>query len=116
MKIELDVQIPDGYEATGEYRPPRTGEWFFDHGCARCYDGRRGLSYIILRKKRWRAEQGCKYFAVWCTGEAVVVTEAGHRTDDATYAAHNYFRTKEEAEAAAVWVKALLLSLHEKGR
>lgn len=28
MKFEIDVDIPDGYEPTGEYRKPREGEWF----------------------------------------------------------------------------------------
>ena len=28
MKFEIDVDIPDGYEPTGEYRYPRSGEPF----------------------------------------------------------------------------------------
>jgi hypothetical protein len=54
MKVELDVKIPEGFEATGEHRHPRSGEYYISFngnpGCAKadfCQD-----VCIILRKKK----------------------------------------------------------------
>ena len=30
QKIELELEIPENFEPTNEYRPPRDGEWFMD--------------------------------------------------------------------------------------
>lgn len=50
MLITIDVPIPDGYEATGEFRDPKPGELRigkYGNICtSECVDGRR----IILRK------------------------------------------------------------------
>lgn len=60
MKVEIDVEIPDGYEATGEYRAPKKGEWYLDE-CSRdaerasmIWDNRHRR--LILRKKPLRYE------------------------------------------------------------
>ena len=55
MKIELDIEIPEEFEATGEFRNPKDGDWFIDltgesrrwHSRTNCPNNRR----IILRKK-----------------------------------------------------------------
>lgn len=31
MRFEIEADIPDGYEPTGEYRTPRAGEWHLHH-------------------------------------------------------------------------------------
>lgn len=60
MKVEIDVEIPEGYEATGEYRAPKKGEWYLDQ-CSRdaerasmIWDNRHRR--LILRKKPLRYE------------------------------------------------------------
>ena len=55
MKIELQVSLPDGYEATGEYRSVSIGEHYFDkeakYWAGICTGERSSSQYIILRKK-----------------------------------------------------------------
>jgi hypothetical protein len=52
MRVELDVNIPEGYEATGEWRCPKAGEFYLTNQAlvtrTLCdYE----TSYLILRKK-----------------------------------------------------------------
>lgn len=50
-EIRLNVDIPDGFEATGEYRPPRKGEYYLNECGARFVEPRGYLfPAIILRK------------------------------------------------------------------
>ncbi len=56
MQVDLQVEVPKGFELTGEYRPPRTDEWFLR------WDGQQIKStydwptaFLILRKvDTWR--------------------------------------------------------------
>lgn len=51
MKIELDVEIPEGYEATGKYGKPVAGEYWMDiHG--KVFSVSDTGNRIILRKKK----------------------------------------------------------------
>lgn len=53
MKIEIDVEIQDGYDATGEYKKPEAGELYLSpSGKVKLaeYDFEHD-SHIILRKK-----------------------------------------------------------------
>ena len=52
MKIELEVSIPDGYEATGEYRYQCAGEWYLSHGRPVALEAQGNIerNSIILRK------------------------------------------------------------------
>ena len=85
QKVTLEVDVPEGYEATGEWRWPRTGEpaltttgrAFCAHADDEC--GRRG-SRIILRKlpdpvEEWLAQhpwlpEGCYVYR--CQGELFI--------------------------------------------
>ena len=51
---------------------------------------------------RWRAEDGELYYYVNMYGNVEPFTERKEWSDDKSYNSGNYFRTKEEAEAAAV--------------
>ena len=51
MRIEIDVNIPEGFEATGEYRRPNIMEFFLDDGKAQLCPVSVIGKYIILRKK-----------------------------------------------------------------
>ena len=51
MKIELEVSIPDGYEATGEYRCANIGDiCLTEVGAVYAANGFTSSRYIILRK------------------------------------------------------------------
>jgi hypothetical protein len=47
--------------------------------------------------KRWRAEEGNKYYYLDNIGEYHRRIEEGHRTDDYHYSSGNYFQTQQEA-------------------
>lgn len=52
QKVTLSIDIPEGYEATGEYRVPRAGECILtDQGVEPCDAGDLCLSYLIVREK-----------------------------------------------------------------
>jgi hypothetical protein len=52
MKITLDISIPNGFEATGEFRNPMQDEFFLTNSLTACRwnGGTSGGYYIILRK------------------------------------------------------------------
>lgn len=51
MKFEIEADIPDGYEPTGEYRDPGHGEWFLTEGGAIGRGLNAGRARLILREK-----------------------------------------------------------------
>ena len=55
--------------------------------------------------KRWRAEEGTRYYFVDYGCEVRDMPESGSMGDGKAYQAGNYYRTREEAEAAAERVK-----------
>ena len=58
MKIEIDVDIPVGYEATGEYRQPNKGEIVLVFGCQAAVCEIDGVQQrIILRKRNFNNEE-----------------------------------------------------------
>ena len=60
----------------------------------------------IPEGKRWRAESDGGYY--WLTKSLMVAwkTEVGSVLDESMYAAGNYFKTEEEAQRTADWLKA----------
>lgn len=53
QKIEIEVELTDGFEVTGEYRAPLRGEWFICTGsfmALQCDDDGYSLARVILRK------------------------------------------------------------------
>jgi hypothetical protein len=51
MKIELDLPEIEGYEYTGEYRPPQKNEFFSEEGKAVLSRHDSSCDYPILKKK-----------------------------------------------------------------
>lgn len=55
MKVELDLEIPEGYEiAEGKARAPKKDEWFMDLASDRAHLASVNFTranYIILKKK-----------------------------------------------------------------
>lgn len=64
--------------------------------------------------ERWKPKYGEEYWVVIC-GAVIVSTWRSDYVDNYRWGLGNCFKTKEEAEAAAEKVKALLLSLHDNG-
>lgn len=56
-------------------------------------------------KKRWRAENGEKYYCITSTGHAVSDTDGYTITDSDRYFTGNYFETKEQAEIVLEKIK-----------
>ena len=58
--------------------------------------------------KRWRANNGEKFFAVNIYGHVEHFTDNHLYFDDELYDAGNYFRTREQASEVALQIRALL--------
>ncbi len=56
MKFEIEADIPDGYEPTGEYRLPRMGEWCLDETAEQADSDWPLSPRLILREKPLRYE------------------------------------------------------------
>ena len=51
MRFEIDVEIPEGFEPTGEYRPPRDGDWFLDEYGGVSHGDNPARFRLILRER-----------------------------------------------------------------
>lgn len=69
-----------------------------------------------VEKIRWRAEKGKSYYHVDNTNNILRYTEYNGRYDETVWDSFNYFRTKEQAEAAAEVVKEALRKFHEENK
>jgi hypothetical protein len=56
MQVDLQVEVPKGYELTGEYRPPKKGEFYLNDGSMASIANINFASrWLILRKvDTWR--------------------------------------------------------------
>lgn len=52
--VEVGIDVPEGYKATGEYVVPRKGQHFLSHGCVKVSDGYFINEYLILEKLKPR--------------------------------------------------------------
>jgi hypothetical protein F3_00887 len=64
--------------------------------------------------KRWRAEKGKIYYYIDSVLDISISTEYHYALDNVCYERGNYFRTKEEAEEYAEYMKKKSLEWHEK--
>lgn len=81
VKYELDVDVPEGFVLTGEYRSPKWGEWFLEK-LSNCEGQATKIheAYVgsrLILKKAWTPEpwmpKGCelrydKWVEYWCFG------------------------------------------------
>ena len=67
------------------------------------------LEEIPEEYKRWRAREGGLYWCVRDDGEAGNDCEIRVDVDDGRYGFGNYFKTEEEAQKAADWLKAFTI-------
>lgn len=65
------------------------------------------LEEIPEEYKRWRADRHDWYWYVGACGAVSDDPDSGVSIDDMRYELGNYFKTKEEAQKAAEWLKAL---------
>ena len=109
MKVEIDLPEIEGYEYTGEYRPPKDGECYLgrEHTAKKAtfnYDDR----HLILRHKRWRAEKGGDYYYFDSHLEMRQTNDIRTAIDNQFYDAGNYFQTKEQCQQAIDKIKEVL--------
>ena len=107
MKLEIEVpSLPEesGFEYTGELREPRPGEWFlsiYGEEPQKAGQTTRLSLRLILRKKRWRANNELRYYCyVENNGDIFTIEDYQDYLDNSRYEKGNYFRTKEEAKAS----------------
>jgi len=101
MKFEIEAEIPEGYEPTGEYRIIGVDEPFLNSATGIVSVGSETLSMckrIILRKKRWIPVGGEVYFFI--SSDAVWNCKYYDTdTDEDRIKIGNCFKTEEEAKA-----------------
>jgi hypothetical protein len=100
MKIELQVSLPDGYEATGEYRSVSIGEHYFDkeakYWAGLCTGERSSSQYLILRKievpKKMRQMTEGEFLRVITTPHCVIKTNDAKGTWVVPVISHTHAR------------------------
>lgn len=63
--------------------------------------------------RRWRARQGEEYWIATALGRVDSTAECGNYIDDDRHGIGNYFRTMEQAQAAADAIKAVLAYIQQ---
>lgn len=110
--IDIDAikaLVPEGWELV-RVGVPQKGEMYLSTDREPCLCTTTEWSGYCLRfivnRERWRAEKGRVYFIVDQYGNEQQSIDEGHPVDDGRYDIGNYYRTRAEAEAAAVRVRA----------
>lgn len=67
-----------------------------------------------VEKVRWRAKKNEKYFTICDDLSILAVREDYWSVDNRNYSLCNYFRTEEQAKAAATAIKELLIQIHDE--
>lgn len=67
------------------------------------------LGELPDERKRWRAKKGGQYWCVQSDGGVVYDHEIEVDVDDERYEIGNYFKTEEEAQRTAEWIKAFAI-------
>lgn len=70
-------------------------------------------NYYRVKPKRWRAENGGRYYYVNASGVVMYSTDGYLRTDNRRYDFGNYFQTEVQAEEARELIQECLIKLHE---
>lgn len=109
--VTLDVTIPEGYAATGEYRIARAGDlYLFKDGEVKeaVNDTMANVPRIILKKVKVRAAYLRSFYFI---SRDITVEKSVDRYRGASqklFESDNYFLTKEDAEEALLCVKEVL--------
>ena len=67
-----------------------------------------------VEKVRWRAKKNETYFTICDDLSILAVREDYWSVDNRNYSLCNYFRTEEQAKAAATAIKELLIQIHDE--
>lgn len=112
-EITIKVKVPGGFQATGEYRPPKQGEYYLSgNWVTQCTLVVSKGPQVILEKISPRAEFGGSYWFV--SGCGTVFEAKDPRSSDPEdhtnkrYAIGNYFLDKKDAEYVLSRFKRLL--------
>jgi len=110
MKVEIELDLPDGWDVVG-YREPVEGEYYLVHNTVEQADEDQIGKAFILRKARWRAELFSAYYQVLMSdssdAEVAKYVEENRGFDENAWNFGNYFKTKEEAQKVCDAVNAL---------
>ena len=115
VKIEMELpEPPEGFEYTGEYRVPNHAEPYLCESVAYCNNGHSKCPepVFILRKKRWRAEQGEYFWYVTTMTGCLDKAQDRWCMADSLYAIGNYFQTQEQAQQALDKFKQILKEIN----
>ena len=113
MKVEIELPEIEGYEYTGEYRGVEEGEYFLPYTrmVAEKYEySAHGIfgNALILRPKRWRAEEGGEYYSFTDDLKIADCIDDYNEFDYSLYKSGNYFQTKEQCQQAIDKIKEVL--------
>ena len=98
--IPLEVEIPEGYEAVG-YTALKLNDYTLTTCGSVVRNGSRGpRAGLKLRKLRWRAKRGEKYFYVTEDGDVFTDIDRRSDADNRRYNWGNHYQTMEEGKAA----------------
>ena len=113
-KIELHP-APAGYEYTGEHRRAKEGESYIDSAgrMGKALKDHKSSKNWILRRKRWRANIGAKYYAVNTDMAVVRIAETCSVSDQKRFSAGNYFQHQEQAEVLLHIIKNQVIAYNE---
>jgi hypothetical protein len=117
-KIEIELpELPEGKEYTGEYRPLRAGEQYYNYDSKHCFTWRLSYckyDYHIVRDVRWRAVVDGVYYRI-DLDKLTVETDIDDRcaSDGRRWESGNYFRDRHVAVSTAKDIQTLLNNAHK---
>lgn len=108
-KVEIELpDLPEGYEYTGEYRPPGKKDYWSSLEGVVLYGTYQGEAAHIIRKLRWKPEVGQAYWLVRGFGSVGKSIWYAGSADKVYWKIGNCFPDKLSAEAAASAFKLML--------
>lgn len=105
IEIKTEVDIPEGYVWTGEYRRIEEGELGFGLGGETIIDASSSkvppVKCLILQKVKPRVPEGERYYYLYAHGRVGTSIDRRGMSSDANYERGNYFLDEESAKEAA---------------
>ena len=97
MKIEIEVDIPEGYEGTGEYRRPKNGDYWIDPKTDELasFPTHLAKDRCVILRKAWTPEPWMPKGCLLKYRESTRAWEFGRRSSRST---HIYLDANELAE------------------
>ena len=108
QKIEIEVDIPEGYEYVGTTIP--SGVFYYENAMDITY------RHKLKKKepKRWRAEENGIYWTLNALFQVCRSRDVRSCLDNENYKCSNYFRYEMEAKRFAAHLKQSLSDYHKE--